>query len=162
MSHQGRSLSDPLSGTSGVISRGQRSDERSACLNESLERFCSGFSCISNPFRSLYVKPQIPHDIGVSIQALFPQRPKGAEAGGIARSHRVDGVHCDGITSSLPRAGEFLESVALFTADRNLSHPPHLSNGIEVSAIGRLMKIGPGDCDTDCIECFFHLLCSTG
>jgi hypothetical protein len=54
--------------------------------------------------------------------------------------------------------GEFLGSVALFTVDRTLYHPPHLFNGIEVSAIRRPMKSGAGDCDADCIECLFCLM----
>jgi hypothetical protein len=49
----------------------------------------------------------------------------------------------DGSQSSLRLDREFLVSVALFTVDRTLSHPPHLFNGIEVSAIGRTMKIKP-------------------
>jgi hypothetical protein len=54
--------------------------------------------------------------------------------------------------------GEFLGSVALFTIDRTLSHPPHLFNEIQVRAVGRPMKNGARDCDTDCIERFFRLI----
>jgi hypothetical protein len=41
-----------------------------------LERLCLDFSCRRNPFRSLQVKTQIPHDIAVSIQPLSPSAPK--------------------------------------------------------------------------------------
>jgi hypothetical protein len=112
---------------------------------------------MSNPLRSLDATTQVLHDIAVSIQALSPQRQNGSGTGGTAPNHPVDRLHCDGYQSSLRLDGEFLGSAALFTVDQNLSHPPHLFNGIEVRAVGRPMRMGIGHCDTECIQCFFRL-----
>jgi hypothetical protein len=131
-------------------------------FNESPERFCLGFSCIDNYIRSLYSTTQISHDIAVSIQALSPQNQNGTETSGIALNHPIDGLHYNGNSSRLRLDGEFLENVGFFTVDRTISHPPHIFNGIEVMDVGRSVKIGPGDCDADCIESFFRLLCSMG
>jgi hypothetical protein len=125
-------------------------------LNESLERFCLSFSCMSNPFRSLSATTQIPHDI-----ALSPQPQNDPEKGGIALNHPIDGRHRDGSQSRLRLDGQFIGSVAL-TVDRTLSQPSHLFNGIEVSAVGRPMKIAGGDFDADCTEWFFRPLCLMG
>jgi hypothetical protein len=98
----------------------------------------------------------------MAIKALSLQHQNGAQTGGRAPNHPIDRLHSDGSPNSFRLDGQFLASVALFTIDRTLSHPPHLFNGIEVSAIDWPMKIGAGDCDCDpdCIEGFFRLLCS--
>jgi hypothetical protein len=95
----------------------------------------------------------------MAIKALFFQRRNGAKAGGITIDYPVDGRHRDGNQSRLRLDGAFLGSVALFRIGRTLSHPSHQFTGIEISAIGGPMKIGAGDCDTECTECFFRLLC---
>jgi hypothetical protein len=59
--------------------------------DESRERFCLGFLCMSNAFRSLHVTMQTTHDIAMAIQALSPQRKNGRDRGGMAPNHPVDG-----------------------------------------------------------------------
>jgi hypothetical protein len=164
--YQGKRLGDPLAITPRLLSRGQTGEQLPAAFDESLKRFCLSFSCISHPLWSLSATTQVPHDIAASIQpkraiqALSTQRQNGTETGGRYPNHPIDELNCDGSQSRFRLDGEFLGSVALFTVDRTLSHPPHLFNGIEVSAVGRPLAIGAGDCDADCIECFFRLLCS--
>jgi hypothetical protein len=115
---------------------------------------------MDNHIRSLYATTQIPHNIAVSIQALSPQNQHGTETGGIAFNHPIDGLYYNGNSSCLRLDGEFLGSVGFFTVDRTISHSSQIFNGIEVMDVGRSVKIRPGDCDADCIESFFRLLCS--
>jgi hypothetical protein len=60
---------------------------------------------------------QIPHDTAMAMKALSHQNQNGAEMDGIALSHPVDGLNCDGSQSRLRLDGEFLGSIALFTID---------------------------------------------
>jgi hypothetical protein len=101
----------------------------------SLERFCVGFSPIDNPLRRWVEElPTIPltDDIVMAAKAAC--------------------AWTEG-SSGILQCSRLIET---------LSHPPHLFNGTEVRAIGGPTKIGAGNCDADCIVCFFRPLCSMG
>jgi hypothetical protein len=89
---------------------------------------------------------QILYGLAVAIKALSPQNQKCAEMG-------------DSSQSRLRLDREFLGSIVLFSVDQTVFHSPHLFNGIAVRAFDRSIKIDGGGSDTDCIECFFHLVC---
>jgi hypothetical protein len=86
---------------------------------------------MSHRLRSPYATTQIPHDILLSIYALSRQNHSVAQTCGITLNDPLDVPHCHGSQGCFRLNGEFLGTIALSTADRTLSDPRHLFNGIE-------------------------------